>query len=80
MLKAIDTKFLDDNVRIKSEDLQKYLSSMDLSRYKNIIMHVGGHDVDDHISQNAFDEKYDSLLKSLENSGCKVFVSKSVVL
>ena len=81
MLKAIDTKFLDDNVRVKShrnakiEDLQKSLSSMDLSRYKNIIMHVGGHDVDDHISQTAFDEKYESLLKSLENSDCKVFVS-----
>ena len=81
LLKAIDRKFLDENVRVKSyqnakiEDLQESLSSMDLSRYKNIIIHVGGFDVDDSIGQTSFSEKYDSLLKSLENSGCKVFVS-----
>ena len=81
LLKAIDTKFLDENVRVKSyqnakiEDLQESLSSMDLSRYKNIIIHVGGFNEDDSFSQTSFSEKYDSLLKSLENSGCKVFVS-----
>ena len=55
LLKAIETKFLDQNVRVKSyqnakiDDLQDSLSNMDLSRYQSIILHVGGHDVDNHI-------------------------------
>ena len=50
-------------MRIKSfrnatiESLQEALSNMDLSRYKNIILHVGGHDIDDKINLTAFREK-----------------------
>ena len=49
ILKGIDAKFLDRNVRVKSfreakiENLHESLLKMDLSRYKNIVIHTGGH-------------------------------------
>lgn len=48
---------------------------MDLSRYKKLIIHVGGHDIDANIDQNAFRKDYQSLLASVSDSGCKVYVS-----
>ena len=48
---------------------------MNVSRYKNIIIHVGGHDVDANIDQNSFREEYQYLLSSVANSGCKIYVS-----
>ena len=81
ILKGIDAKFLDRNVRVKSfreakiENLHESLLKMDLSRYKNIIIHIGGHDVDSKISLQSFREKYQSLLDFLKSVGCKLFVS-----
>lgn len=81
ILKGIEAKFLDHSVRIKSfreatiEDLHESLVKMDLSRYKNIIIHIGGHDIDNKISQNSFKEKYQLLLDFLKTVGCKLFVS-----
>lgn len=81
ILKSIETKFLGENVRVKSfkkakiENLQEALSKMDLSRYKSIVLHIGGHDVDAKISQNSFKEKYQSLLNSLTQRDCNIYVS-----
>ena len=48
---------------------------MDLSRYQTIILHVGGHGIDDNISQTLFRQKYQALLKCLDLVNCKVTVS-----
>ena len=81
ILKNIETRFLDENVRIKSfrkakiENLKDSLTQMDLSRYKNIILHIGGHDVDSGISQTSFREKYLNLLECMKQQNCKTYVS-----
>ena len=81
ILKSIDTKFLAPNVKVKSfqkikiEAFHQTMTKMDLSRYENIIIHVGGYDIDENISLNSFREKYNALLTFLKNSGCKVYVS-----
>ena len=46
---------------------------MDLSRYKNIIIHVDGHDIDIGISPDSFKEKYQSLLDYLKTVNSKLF-------
>lgn len=48
---------------------------MDLSRYKEIVLHIGGHDIDDNISQNSFKENFQSLLKVLAQTKCHIIVS-----
>ena len=81
ILKGIETKFLDRNVRIKTfrdtttENLHESLVEMYLSRYKHIIIHVGGHDIDKDISRDSFKEKYQSLLDFLKTVGSKPFVA-----
>ena len=81
ILKNIETRCLDENVRIKSfrkakiENLKDSLTQMDLSRYKNIILHIGGHDVDSGISQTSFREKYLNLLECMKQENCKTYVS-----
>ena len=81
MPKGIETRFLDESIRVKSyrdaniKHVHDNISQMDLSRYKKIILHVGVHDVDANIDQNAFREEYKSLLSSVSTSGCKVYVS-----
>ena len=80
-LRAIETRFLHENVRVKSfknatiDFLNDKLCKMDLSRYRNVILHIGGHDVDAKIDPNTFKDKYASLLMSLSDKGCDVFVS-----
>ena len=59
----------------KIEALQPALSQMDLSRYKNIILHVGGHDIDGEIILTAFREKYRALLSSVTHENSEIFVS-----
>ena len=57
ILKSIETRFLNDKVRVKSFNnstiatLQEKLSKMDLSRYQNVVLHAGGYDVDKKIDQ-----------------------------
>ena len=51
------------------------LSKMDLSRYANVILRVGGQDVDARVSKISFQETFQSLLKFLEQQGCKAFLS-----
>ena len=56
ILKNIETKFLDENVRkslrkAKIENLKDSLTKIDFSRYRIIILHICGHDVDSGISQ-----------------------------
>ena len=81
LLKGIETRFLDENIRVKSyrnakiKHVQGSIAKMDLSRYKKLILHVGGHDIDANIDQNTFRQDYQSLLSSLSVSGCKVYVS-----
>ena len=48
---------------------------MDLRRYKSIVLHIGGHDVDADITFTSFREEYQSLLTSVKQSGCKTYVS-----
>ena len=48
---------------------------MDLAHYKQIVIHVGGHDVDANISQNSFRNKYKQLLDDIIKQNSKVFVS-----
>ena len=68
ILRGIETRFLDENVRVKHfknakiDDNKFELGKMDLSRYRNIVIHVGGHDIDAKCSLNIFKEKYQSLL------------------
>ena len=47
---------------------------MDLSRYANIVLHVGGHDIDARIKLSEFKQKYISLLKSLSDKNCKLVI------
>ena len=81
LLKTIETRFLDENVRVKSyykakiETLQENLSEMDLSRYKNIILHIGGYDVDAKAKPDQFKAKYQSLLQSLSETESKIYIS-----
>ena len=81
ILKHVKTKFLDENVRIKHfknakiDTLKDKLSKMDLAHYKQIVIHVGGHDVDANISQNSFRNKYKQLLDDITKQNSKVFVS-----
>ena len=81
ILQYIQTRHLNNNVRVKSfkgakiDDLKTEMTKMDLSRYQNLILHVGGHDIDANISQTAFKEKYSALLNSVNNNSRKVFVS-----
>ena len=71
ILQYIETRHMKGNVRVKSfkgakiNDLKHELAKKDLSRYENIVLHVGGHDIDANISQTAFREKYSSLLNLL---------------
>ena len=68
-------------MRVKSfrdttiENLHESLVEMYLSRYKHIVIHVGGHDIDKDISPDSFKEKYQSLLDFLKTVGSKLFVS-----
>ena len=48
---------------------------MDLSRYENIVLHIGGHDIDDRINHSEFKHKYTYLLESLSDTNCKIFIS-----
>ena len=48
---------------------------MDLSRYQNIVLHVGGHDVDAKINRASFRDKYSSLLNYVSQQNCNIFVS-----
>ena len=81
ILRGIETKFLAESVRVKSfkavkiETLKEALTNMDLTNYKNIVLHVGGNDVDSKISTNSFREKYASLIEYLKDKGVKVYVS-----
>ena len=81
IVRGIETRFLDENVRVKHfknakiDDLKFEQGKMDLSRYRNIVIHVGGHDIDAKCSLNIFREKYQSLLNQLTNQNCKVYVS-----
>lgn len=80
-LKSIETKYLAENVRVKHlknakiDSFKEALARMDLSRYKNLVIHIGEHDIDDKISQSVFREKYKSLLSNLTEQGCKLYVS-----
>ena len=49
---------------------------MDLSRYVNVILHVGSQDADAKVSKISFQETFQSLLKLLEQQGCKTFLSR----
>ena len=68
ILKSIDTKLLSQNVRVKSfqnakiDSLKDKVTNMGLSRYDKIILHIGGNDIDEKITQTAFKNKYQSLL------------------
>lgn len=48
---------------------------MDLARYKNIILHIGGHDIDAKITQDNFKAKLKSLVQSVSGAKCKIFLS-----
>ena len=81
ILQYIQTRHLNTTVRVKSfkgskiDDLKTKMTKMDLSHYQNLILHVGGHDIDANISQTAFREKYSALLNSVNDNNCKIFVS-----
>ena len=81
LLKGIETKYLADKVRVKSfksaktDDLKDSLRKMDLSRYKEIVIHIGGHDIDGNIKPAVFRQKYQSLLDYLISQNLKVHVS-----
>ena len=61
--------------KAKIETLEEKLSNMDLSRYANIVLHIGGNDIDSRISLSQFKQKYTSLLESLSGKNCKVAIS-----
>ena len=81
ILQNINTRYLNKNVRVKSfkgatiDDLKSQLASMDLTRYQNTILHIGGNDIDANISLNSFREKYHDLLTSVKSDNNKVTVS-----
>ena len=80
-LRGIETRFLCENVSVKSfnnvsiDSLKEKLSNMDLSRYKNVVLHIGKHDIDTTVDPESFKTKYASLLMSLSDKGCNVIVS-----
>ena len=59
----------------KIDDLKDSLDKMDLSCYKNIVIHIGGHDIDTNINTSTFREKYCSLLDYVAQKDLKVHVS-----
>ena len=82
ILKHIEARFLTDNVKVKGfikakiKTLEENLTKMDPSRYDNISLHIGGHDVDAKVGPAEFKFKYQSLLlNSLTDKICKLFVS-----
>ena len=81
ILKTIETRFLADKVRVKSynkaniETLQEKFTEMDLYRYANIVLHIGGHDVDAKTKPEEFKVKYQALLQSLTEVDSKIYVS-----
>ena len=81
ILKSIDTKFLSQNVRVKSfqnakiDSLKDKLTNMDHSLYDKIILHIGGNDIDENITHTAFKNKYQSLLTFIGTKTDKIFVS-----
>ena len=60
---------------VKIDDLKHNLSQMYLSRYQNIVLHVGGHAVDANINRTSFRDNYSSLLNYVSQQTCNVFVS-----
>ena len=74
ILKSIETRFLADNVRVKSfskakiSTLEEKLLTMDLSRYDKIVLQIGGHDVEAKVRRADFKQKYQSLLKLVFNN------------
>ena len=81
IMKHVETRFLADNVRIKTfaqakiETLKENITKMDLSRYEKIVLHIGGHDVDAKVGPTEFKHKYQSLLNSLADKNCKILIS-----
>ncbi|MCG8113370.1 MAG: hypothetical protein N0E59_21675, partial [Candidatus Thiodiazotropha taylori] len=81
LLKNIEPRFLHEKTKIKSfrdakiSNLKDEMTKMNLARYKNIIIHIGGNDIDSNISIPAFRTEYQSLFTSLKRSGSKIFVS-----
>ena len=57
-----------------SDDLKTEMTKMDLSRYQNCVLHVGGHDIDAKISRTSFEGKYLALIRYIQGENCKVFV------
>ena len=51
------------------------MSKMDLSRYQDIVIHIGEHDIDGNIKPAAFRQKCQALLDSLISKNIKVHVS-----
>ena len=70
VLTSLEPNFLGTHVRVKSfknasiSNMKDKLSTMDLSRYENVILHAGGQDVDAKVSKTNFKETYNSLLSS----------------
>ena len=58
--------------KAKIETKQEKLSEMDLSRYENIVLHIGGHDVDAKTKPEEFKVKYQALLQSLSEVDSKI--------
>ena len=81
ILQSIETRFLAENVRVKSfknasiSALKQKLSTMDLSCYDKVVLHVGGNDVEAKVSPTEFKRKYQSLLKSVANNKSELFIS-----
>ena len=78
--KQLTYRFLDESIRVisyrnaKIKHVPDNISKMDLPRFKNLKLHVGGHDIDANIDQTTFREVYQSLLSSVSDSGCKVYM------
>ena len=79
--KNIETTFLAYNVKVKTfikakiETLEENRNKMDLSRYDKIALNIRGHDVDAKVGPAEFKLKYQSLLNSLTDKNCKLFIS-----
>ena len=54
---------------------EQKLSTMDLSCYDKVVLHVGGNDVEAKVSPTEFKRKYQSLLKSVANKKSELFIS-----
>ena len=78
---CLEPKFLGKNVRIKSfknatiQNLRETLPKMGRSRYLQLILHIGGQDVDANMGKADFQESYQAIIKFLVQKGCKVFES-----